>query len=142
MLRLAYLREGKTHPTLGAQLDFSYPDRTNMRTMFQWGPALGENKVAFTLLGGLAQYEDSPWSTHTTPIFGAGLKFYPRDKIAIDTTSSIKLGSDYDTTDFYHYEVGIRFYITRELSLRAGYGQLYLGNRGVSTMQVGLGYTF
>ena len=37
MLRLAYLREGKTHPTLGAQLDFS-PDRTNISAMFQWGP--------------------------------------------------------------------------------------------------------
>ena len=75
MLKLAYLREGKTQPTLGAQLDFS-PDRTNMSAMFQWGPALGENKVAFALLGGITAYEDSPRSTHTTPILGAGLKFY------------------------------------------------------------------
>jgi len=141
MLKLAYLREGKTHPTLGAQLDFS-PDRTNMSAMFQWGPALGENKVAFTLLGGIAAYEDSDWSTHTTPILGAGLKFYPRDKIAIDATSSIKFRSDYDTTDLYHYEIGARFYINRDLSMRIGYGQLYLGDRNVPTIQVGLGYTF
>ena len=141
MLRLAYLREGKTHPTLGAQLDFS-PDRTNMSAMFQWGPALGESKVAFTLLGGIAAYEDSPRSTHTTPIFGAGLKFYPRDKIVIDATSSIKSRSDYDTTDLYHYEIGARFYIIRELNLRIGYGKLYLGNRNFITIQIGLGYTF
>lgn len=141
MLRLAYLREGKTHPTLGAQLDFS-PDRTNMRAMFQWGPALGENKVAFTLLGGIAAYEDFPRSTHTTPILGAGLKFYPRDKIAIDATSSMKLRSDFDTRNFYHHEIGFRFYITSELSLRAGYGKLYLGDRNITTMQIGFGYTF
>ena len=141
MLRLAYLREGKTHPTLGAQLDFS-PDRTNMSAMFQWGPALGESDVAFTLLGGIAAYEDSPQSTHTTPIFGGAVKFYPQDKIAIDATSSIKFRSDYDTTTLYHYEIGARFYITRELNLRIGYGKLYLGNRDFTTIQVGLGYTF
>ena len=141
MLRLAYLREGKTHPTLGAQLDFS-PDRTNMSAMFQWGPALGESDVAFTLLGGIAAYEDSPRSTHTTPIFGGAVKFYPQDKIAIDATSSIKFRSDFDATYFYHYEIGARFYITRELNLRIGYGKLYLGNRDFTTIQVGLGYTF
>ena len=141
MFRLAYLREGKTHPTLGAQLDFS-PDRANMSAMFQWGPALGESDIAFTLLGGIAAYEDSPRSTHITPILGAGLKFYPRDKIVIDATSSIKFRSDYDTTTLYHYEIGARFYITRELNLRIGYGKLYLGNRDFTTIQVGLGYTF
>ena len=142
MLRLAYLREGKNQSTLGAQLDFSYPDRTNMSVMFQWGPALGESDVAFTLLGGIAAYEDSPRSTHTTPIFGAGLKFYPRDKIVIDATSSIKVRSDFGATYFYHYEIGGRVYITRELNLRIGYGKLYLGNRDFTTIQVGLGYTF
>ena len=141
MFRLAYLREGKNHPTLGAQLDFS-PDRTNASAMVQWGPALGESKVAFTLLGGIAAYEDSPRSTHTTPIFGGVVKFYPRDKIVIDATSSIKFRSDYDTTTLYHYEIGARFYITRELNLRIGYGKLYLGNRDLTTIQVGLGYTF
>ena len=141
MLRLAYLREGKTHPTLGAQLDFS-PDRTNMSAMFQWGPALGESDVAFTLLGGIAAYEDSPRSTHITPILGAGLRFYPRDKIVIDATSSIQFRQGFDTISLYHYEVGIRFYITRELGLRAGYGKLSLGDEDVTTLQIGLGYTF
>ena len=141
MLRVAYLREGKTHPTLGAQLDFS-PDRTNMSAMFQWGPALGESDVAFTLLGGIAAYEDSPRSTHTTPIFGGAVKFYPRDKIVIDATSSIKFRSDFDETYFYHYEIGGRVYITPRLNLRVGYGKLYLGNQDIATMQIGLGYTF
>ena len=141
MFRVAYLREGKTHPTLGAQLDFS-PDRTNMSAMFQWGPALGESDVAFTLLGGIAAYEDSPRSTHITPILGAGLRFYPRDKIVIDATSSIQFRQGFDTISLYHYEVGIRFYITRELGLRAGYGKLSLGDEDVTTLQIGLGYTF
>ena len=141
MLRVAYLREGKTHPTLGAQLDFS-PDRTNMSAMFQWGPALGESDVAFTLLGGIAAYEDSLRSTHITPILGAGLRFYPRDKIVIDATSSIQFRQGFDTISLYHYEVGIRFYITRELGLRAGYGKLSLGDEDVTTLQIGLGYTF
>ena len=143
MFRLAYLREGKNRSTLGAQLNFSYPDRTNMSAMFQWGPRPpGKSKVTFTLLGGVAAYEDLPRSTHTTPIFGGGVKLYPRDRIVIDATGSIQLQQDFDTMDLYHYEVGIRFNITRELSLRAGYGQLYLGDRNVPTIQVGLGYTF
>ena len=149
MFRLAYLREGKTHPTLGGQLNFSYPDRTNVSAMVQWGPpALGNSNIAFTLLGGIAEYENflatgtAARSTHMTPILGAGLKFYPRDKIVIDATSSIKFRSDDDTTDLYHYEIGARFYITRELNLRIGYGKLYLGNRNFTTIQVGLGYTF
>ena len=148
MFRLAYLSEGKNQSTLGAQLNFSYPDRTNLSAMFQWGPALENSNIAFTLLGGIAEYEDSPAtktsvrSTHTTPIFGGVVKFYPRDKIVIDATSSIKFRSDYDMTDLYHYEIGARFYITRELNLRIGYGKLYLGNRDLTTIQVGLGYTF
>ena len=149
MFRLAYLREGKTHPTLGGQLNFSYPDHTNVSATVQWGPpALGKSNIAFTLLGGIAEYENflatgtAARSTHMTPILGAGLKFYPRDKIVIDATSSIKFRSDYDTTGLYHYEIGARFYITRELNLRIGYGKLYLGNRNFTTIQVGLGYTF
>ena len=142
MFRLAYLREGKAHSTLGAQLDFSYPDRTDVSTMFQFGPALGKSKFALTLLGGIAEYEDSPRSTHTTPILGAGVKFYPWDNIAIDATTSIKDRSNHDTTVLYHYEIGARVYITRELNLRVGYGKLYLGDEDVTTMQIGLGYTF
>ena len=142
MFRLAYLREGKNRSTLGAQLDLSL-DRTNMSAMVQWGPRPpGKTKATFTLLGGIAAYEDSPGSTHTTPIFGGGVKLYPRDRIVIDATGSIQLRQDSDTMDLYHYEAGIRFYITRELSLRAGYGQLYLGDQNVSTIQIGLGYTF
>ena len=148
MFRLAYLREGKNQSTLGAQLDFSYPDRTNVNAIVQWGPALAKSNLTFTLLAGIAEYENflatgtAARSTHMTPILGAGLKFYPQDKIAIDATSSIKFRSDYDTTTLYHYEIGARFYITRELNLRIGYGKLYLGNRDFTTIQVGLGYTF
>jgi hypothetical protein len=70
------------------------------------------------------------------------VKVYPRDGIVIDATGSIQLQQGADTMNLYHYEAGIRFYITRELSLRAGYGQLYLGDEGVSAIQVGLGYNF
>ena len=137
MFRLAYLREGKNQSTLGARLDFYDLDRTNVSAMIQWGPALERSNAAFTFLAGATKYE-----TETSAILGAGLKLYPQDKIAIDATSSIKVGSDFEATSLYHYEVGIRFYITRELSLRAGYGQLYLGDQNVPTIQVGLGYTF
>ena len=143
MFRLAYLREGRNQSTLGAQLDFSYPDRTNMSAMVQWGPRPpGKSKVTFTLLGGVATYEDSPRSTYTTPIFGGGVKLYPLDRIVIDATGSIQLQQGSDTMDLYHYEGGVRFYVTDRLSLRAGYGKLYVGNRDISTIQVGLGYTF
>ena len=143
MFRLAYLREGKNQPTLGAQLDFSHPDDTNVSATIQWGPALENNSAAFTFLGGIAKYEADTWVTHTTPILGAGLKLYPQDRITIDATGSIKVPSDFDKTSLYHYEIGVRIYITRELSLRAGYGKLYLGNQDTSpTMQIGLGYTF
>ena len=142
MFRLAYLREGKAQPTLGAQLDFSHPDNTNVSVMIQWGPALEKSNVAFTFLGGVAKYEVDTWTTYTTPILGAGLKFYPQDKIAIDATSSIKVRSDFDATYFYHYEIGGRVYITPRLNLRVGYGKLYLGNQDIATMQIGLGYTF
>ena len=143
MFRLAYLREGQNQSTLGAQLNFSYPDSMNMSALVQWGPRPpGKTKATFTLLGGIATYEDSLRSTHTTPVFGGGVKLYPRDKIVIDAIGSIQRQQGSDTLDLYHYEVGIRFYITRELSLRAGYGQLFLGDRDVSTIQVGVGYTF
>ena len=78
MFRLAYLSEGKNQSTLGVQLDFSYPDRTNVNAIVQWGPALAKSNLTFTLLAGIAEYENSPRSTHMTPILGAGLKFYPR----------------------------------------------------------------
>ena len=143
MFGLAYLREGKNRSTLGAQLNFFAPDYTNMSGMIQWGPRPpGKSKVTFTLLGGIAAYEDPPRSTYTTPIFGGGVKLYPRDRIVIDATGSIQLQQGSDTMNLYHYEVGLRFYMSHKLSLRAGYGQLFLGDQNVSTIQVGLGYTF
>ena len=142
MFRLAYLREGKNQPTLGAQLEFSFPDNTNVNAIVQWGPALEKNSAAFTVLGGVAKYEADILATHTTPIFGAGLKFYPQERIAIDATSSIKIPSDFDTTIFYHYELGARIYITPKLNLRVGYGKLFLGEQNIDTMQIGLGFIF
>ena len=142
MFRLAYLREGKNQPTLGAQLDFSHPGNTNVNAIAQWGPALGESNVAFTFLGGIAKYEADTWATHTTPLLGAGLKLYPGDKIAIDATGSIKFRSDFDTTSLYHYEIGARVYITPRLNLRVGFGKLFLGTQDIATMQIGLGLIF
>ncbi len=144
MFRIAYLREGKHQPTLGAQLDFSHPGNTNVSAMVQWGPALEKSNIAVMFLGGIAEYEaDSRTrTTHTTPILGAGLKLYPSDKIVVDATGSIKVQSDFDATYFYHYEMGVRIYITPSLNLRAGYSKLYLGRRDTSTTQIGLGFTF
>ena len=112
MFRLAYLREGKHQPTLGAQLEFSHPGNTNVSAMIQWGPALEKSSVAVAFLGGIAKYEANSRTrtTHTTPILGAGLKLYPSDKIAVDATGSIKVQSDFDATYFYHYEMGVRIY--------------------------------
>ena len=146
MLRLAYLLEGKNQSTLGAQLEFSPSNNTNVSVMIQWGPAIENSNVAFTFLGGIAKYQgfSNAWtrSTYMTPILGAGLKFYPQDKIVIDATCSVKIRSDFDTTYLYHYEVGARFYITHGLSLRAGYGKLYLGDEDITTLQIGLGVNF
>ena len=142
MFRLAYLREGKHQPTLGAQLDFSHPGNTNVSAMAQWGPTLEKSNVAFTFLGGIAKYEANTWATHTTPILGAGLKLYPGDKIAIDATGSIKFRSDFDTTSLYHYEIGARVYISPRLNLRVGFGKLFLGTQDIATMQIGLGLIF
>lgn len=144
MFRFAYLREGKHQPTLGAQLEFSHSSNANVSAMVQWGPAVGKSSVAFTLLGGITEYEVTSWNgeTHMTPLFGAGLKLYPQDTMAIDATTSIKLRSDFDAPSLYHYEIGVRVYITPRLNLRAGYGQLYLGEQDITVMQIGLGYTF
>ena len=142
MFRLAYRREGKNQPTLGAQLDFSHPDNTNVSAIAQWGPALENSNAAFTFLGGIAKYEADTWATHTTPVLGAGLKLYPQEKIAIDAIGSIKFRSDFDTTSLYHYEIGARLYITPRLNLRVGYGKLFLGKQDIATTQIGLGFIF
>ena len=144
MIRLAYLREGKSQSTLGAQLDFSHPDNTNVSAMIQWGPALQKSDAAFMFLGGIAKYEADSLTgkTNTTPILGAGLKLYPGDKIAIDATGSIKVLPVSDTRSLYHYEIGARVYMTPRLNLRVGFGKLYLGKRDIATMQIGLGFIF
>ena len=144
MIRFAYLREGKNQSTLGAQLDFSHPDNTNVSAMIQWGPTLQRSDAAFMFLGGIAKYEADilTGKTNTTPILGAGLKLYPADKIAIDATGSIKVLPVSDTRSLYHYEIGARVYITPRLNLRVGFGKLYLGKQDIATMQIGLGFIF
>ena len=143
MFRLAYLREGKTRQTLGAQLNFSYQNPENASVTVQWEPALEKSPVTFMFLGGVARYRSSDTDpTHITPILGARLKLYPLDRITIDVTSSIKLRSVFDTTHLYHYEMGVRVNITHRLNLRIGYGQWYLGNQNITNMQVGIGVTF
>ena len=72
-------------------------------------------------------------------LLGAGLQLYPTDKIAIDVTGSIQSRQG---ISLYHYEGGIRFYITRELGLRAGYGKLFLGDEDITTLQIGIGVNF
>ncbi len=144
MFRIAYLREGKHQPTLGAQLDFSHPGNTNVSAIAQWGPALENSNVAVTFLGGITEYKADilTGETNTTPLLGAGLKLYPGDKIAIDAAGSIKFRSDSDTTSLYHYEIGARVYITPRLNLRAGFGKLFLGTQDIATVQIGLGLIF
>ena len=142
---LTYLREGRTSRTFGVELDYSRQNPSNMSAIFQWGPALGKSPLTFTLLGGFAGY-GKPDSTRTisygTFIFGAGLKYYPWDRVAIDAIGSLKYKSNFDTTYRYHYEVGTRIYITDALNLKIGYSRWYLGSRNVARIQVGLGITF
>ncbi len=125
----AYLREGKTHQTFGAQLDFYYQNSLNPSITFQWGPALGKSPIVFTFLGGFAG---------DTPFLGTSLKLYPIDRVSIDVTL---LRSVFDTTHPYHYEMGIRVYKTRELNLQI-VSQWNLGNGNITKMQIGFGFTF
>ena len=125
----AYLREGKTHQTFGAQLDFYYQNSLNPSITFQWGPALGKSPIVFAFLGGFAG---------DTPFLGTSLKLYPIDRVSIDVTL---LRSVFDTTHPYHYEMGIRVYKTRELNLQIG-SQWNLGNGNITKMQIGFGFTF
>ncbi len=125
----AYLREGKTHQTFGAQLDLYYQNSLNPSITFQWGPALGKSPIVFAFLGGFAG---------DTPFLGTSLKLYPVDRVSIDVTL---LRSVLDTTHPYHYEMGIRVYKTRELNLQIG-SQWNLGNGNITKMQIGFGFTF
>ena len=166
VLSLAYLSEGKGYRTLGVQLDFSYQVPANMNATVQWGPAIREGAIAIAFLGGAAKYRNSDsrrfmvnqvargasdGPVHITPFLGASLKFYPLNTVTVDIASSIKLRtmdtfssdeSDSFAKHLHHYEMGIRVYITPALNLRLGYGKWYLGNRGNTTVQVGLGVTF
>ena len=166
ILSFSYLSEGKGYRTLGVQLDISYHTPANTNATVQWWPAMRQSSVGFALLGGVARYRDadagrlqSSWtggetsneSNHITPFLGASLKFYPMETVTVDVASSVKLRSmdtfsnevsDSLAKHLHHYEMGIRVYITPALNLRLGYGKWYLGNRGNTTVQVGLGVTF
>ncbi len=166
ILSFSYLSEGKGYRTLGVKIDFSYHIPTNTSATVQWWPAMRQGSVGFALLGGVARYRDddsgrlqSSWagadtsneSNHIMPFLGASLKLYPMDTVTFDIASSIKLGS-VDTFSseesnsiakhLHHYEMGIRVYITPALNLRLSYGKWYLGDRGNTTVQVGVGVTF
>ena len=166
ILSFSYLSEGKGYRTLGVKIDFSYHIPTNTNATVQWWPAMRRGSVGFALLGGVARYRDansgrlqSSWaggdtsneSNHIIPFLGASLKFYPLDTVTVDIAISTKLRSvdtfssresDSIATHLHHYEVETRVYITPALNLRLSYGKWYLGDRGNTTVQIGLGVTF
>jgi hypothetical protein len=166
ILSFSYLSEGKGYRTLGVKIDFSYHIPTNTSATVQWWPAMRERTVGFALLGGVARYRDadagrlqSSWtggetsneSSHITPFLGASLKLYPMDTVTVDIAISTKLRSvdtfssresDSIATHLHHYEVETRVYITPALNLRLSYGKWFLGDRGNTTVQLGLGVTF
>ena len=151
-ISLTYLREGKSHRTLGVQLDYSDQNSSNMGLTVQWFPALGGSPVVFTLLGGVVSYSNfdsarfsrqvASGPIHRTPVFGGGLKLYPLDKVSIEAIVSFKRQSDFDTIPLYHYEIGTRIYINESLNLKFGYSQFHLGGGNIKRMQIGLGFTF
>ena len=140
---LAGVYERKGRWTFGAQLDLSYQD-TAVPYRSSWtgqlGVPLGRSPIMFSIVGGVAKYRRSD---SATPILGASLKGYLGDRVAIDATGSIYFRSIHGALDNEEsIEVGIRFYkIYHALYLRLG-GKFYLGNRDLTTIQVGLGYTF
>ena len=159
LVNLAYLREGKGFPILGAQLDFGYENSINTSAIVQWGPRMKESAIAFAFLAGIAGYRDSDSDiaqnsnrpTQLTPLVGGSLKFYPLDRASIDFAGTIKLRStngagdresDFTRTLLHHYEMGIRLYISPSLNLKAGYGEWRLGEYHNTSVQVGLGATF
>ena len=163
ILRLVYVREGRTHRARGVQLDYSYQNPVNTSVTGLWEPNLdlrnlSENAMALTILGGIARYSinskrsdtsqgTSEEATHTTPIIGAGLQLYPEHRVTVDLKGTFKLqsangGSRSINKHLYHYEVGVRLYIAPALNLRVGYGQWYLGSRNITGLQIGLGVLF
>lgn len=143
-ISLTYLSEGRSYQTFGAQLDFSNQNPANVNATFQWAPALEESPITVTLLGGVAEYSSRQYSNepYTTPILGAGLKFYPLDRVSVDAICSFKQPSNFDTTYLYHYEIGTRIYINDLFNLKLGYSQFHLGGENHKRMQIGLGFTF
>ena len=75
-------------------------------------------------------------SDNIEPSLGLSFKLYLLDTVTIEGTRLIKL----DMNNLDHYEAGIRLYIHRLIGRIDG--RWYLGNRNVTTIQVGLGYTF
>lgn len=166
ILSFSYLSEGKGYRTLGVQVDLSYHIPANTNAVVQWWPAIGERAVGFALLGGIARYRDAASPrlqssgagedatdefNHITPFLGASLKFYPMDTVTVDGAISTKLRSVNTYTSpesdsfakyLHHYEFGSRIYITPALNLRLSYGKWFLGDRGNTTVQIGLGVTF
>ena len=166
ILSFSYLSEGKGHRTLGVQLDISYHIPTNTNATVQWWPAMSERAVGFALLGGVARYRDTDSGrlqssragedakdefNQIMPFLGASLKFYPLDTVTVDGAISTKLRSvdtfssresDSMAKYLHHYEIGTRIYVTPALNLRLSYGKWFLGDRGSTTVQVGVGVTF
>ena len=166
LVRLSYLSEGKGYQTLGLKLDYSYEFPDNINATIEWGPAVKDGPIAFSILGGVARYRnpdsgfidardgartalDDP--TQITPFLGASLKLYPMDIVTVDVAGSIELRSTdiFSSGEFnsiekhlQHYEMGIRVYVTPTLNLRGSYGKWYLGNRGNESVQIGIGVTF
>ena len=140
---LAGLYERKGRWMFGAQLDLSYQDiAVPYRSSWagQLGVPLGRSPIMVSIVGGVAEYGRSD---SATPILGASLKGYLGNRVTIDTTGSIYFRSIHGTLNNEEsIEVGIRFYnIYDALFLRLG-SKLYLGNRNLTTMQIGLGYSF
>lgn len=166
LVRLGYLSEGKGYQTLGVKLDYSYQFPDNINATIEWGPAVKDGPIAFSILGGVARYSnpdsglieashdaktdfDDP--TQTTPFLGVTLKLYPLDTVTVDVAGSIELRSidtfsrgEFNSFEEHlqHYEMGMRIYVTPRLNLRVGYGKWYLGNRGNESVQIGIGVTF
>lgn len=166
VLSFSYLTEGKGYRTLGAQLDYSYQIPDNINATVQWGPAMRNGAIAFAFLGGIARHKNPDSglfeashgarsalddSTQMTPFLGASLKLFPLDTVTFDIAGSMKLRS-VDTLSsaestsiakhLQHYEIAVRVYMTPTFNLRLGYGKWYLGNRGNTSAQLGLGVTF
>lgn len=142
-LSVAFLREGKTHYTLSSQLDFNYQVPVDWRFTIQGGPALGKSRFVLTGLVGGVEYSLPDSDRFRTLILGASAKYYLLDNVTIEATGSLKpFPSTFDTTPIYHYDLGVRIYIRRFLSLKVGYGEWYLGNRDIKRVQIGVGYTF